>query len=97
MSPIEPINTNLGSIGSIGLGGKSEPVSNFKDALMDFVSNVNSSLKEGDRSAEQLAAGQIDLPTALIKQQDAVLSMQLLMSVRSELIGAYQDLSRITT
>ncbi|MEO1785069.1 flagellar hook-basal body complex protein FliE [Thermodesulfobium sp. 4217-1] len=97
MKPIEPINTNLGSIGSIGLGGKSEPTSNFKDTLMDFVSNVNSSLKEGDRSAEQLAAGQIDLPTALIKQQDAVLSMQLLMSVRSELIGAYQDLSRITT
>lgn len=97
MKPIEPINTNLGSIGSIGLVGKSEPVSNFKDALMGFVSNVNSSLKEGDRSAEQLAAGQIDLPTALIKQQDAVLSMQLLMSVRSELIGAYQDLSRITT
>jgi flagellar hook-basal body complex protein FliE len=97
MKPIEPINTNLGSIGSISLGGKSEPVSNFKDTLMDFVSNVNSSLKEGDRSAEQLAAGQIDLPTALIKQQDAVLSMQLLMSVRSELIGAYQDLSRITT
>ncbi len=97
MKPIEPISTNRGSIGSIGLGGKSEPTSSFKDTLMDFVSNVNSSLKEGDRSAEQLAAGQIDLPTALIKQQDAVLSMQLLMSVRSELIGAYQDLSRITT
>jgi flagellar hook-basal body complex protein FliE len=94
MKPIEPISANLGSL---GLGGKSEPVSNFKDTLMDFLSNVNSSLKEGDRSAEQLAAGQIDLPTALIKQQDAVLSMQLLMSVRSELIGAYQDLSRITT
>jgi|YelNatPaOPRAMG01_1025707.scaffolds.fasta_scaffold38803_2 flagellar hook-basal body complex protein FliE len=97
MKPIEPISANLGSLGSLGLGGKSEPVSNFKDTLMDFLSNVNSSLKEGDRSAEQLAAGQIDLPTALIKQQDAVLSMQLLMSVRSELIGAYQDLSRITT
>ncbi|AWB10991.1 flagellar hook-basal body complex protein FliE [Thermodesulfobium acidiphilum] len=94
MKPIEPINPN---IMPINLSWKSEPTSNFKDALMDFLGNVNSSLKEGDRAAEQLAAGQIDLPTALIKQEDAVLSMQLLMSVRSELIGAYQDLSRIIT
>ncbi|AEE15297.1 flagellar hook-basal body complex protein FliE [Thermodesulfobium narugense DSM 14796] len=94
MKPVEPINPN---ITPINLTGKSEPTSNFKDALMDFLGNVNSSLKEGDRAAEQLAAGKIDLPTALIKQEDAVLSMQLLMSVRSELIGAYQDLSRIIT
>ncbi|WP_448590014.1 flagellar hook-basal body complex protein FliE [Thermodesulfobium sp.] len=94
MKPIEPINSNLNPI---SLSNQAKPTSSFKDALLDFLGNVNTSLKEGDHAAEQLAAGQIDLPTALIKQEDAVLSMQLLMSLRNELIGAYQDLSRIIT
>ena len=84
-----------------GLSGpKTAPVQQigdkFAQALKSSISEVNQAQTNADHAAEQIAAGQTkDLHGAMIKLEEADISLRLMVQVRNKAVEAYQEIMRM--
>jgi len=84
-----------------GLSGqKTAPVQNIGDkfaaALSSSIAQVNQAQVGADRAAEQIAAGETkNLHEAMIKIEEADISLRLLVQVRNKAVEAYQEIMRM--
>lgn len=70
--------------------------SKFADALKDSISQVNQAQLNADHAAEQVAAGESkNLHEAMIKIEEAELSLRLMVQVRNKAVEAYQEVMRM--
>jgi len=68
----------------------------FAEALKNSLSAVNQSQIAADRAAEQVAAGESkNLHEAMIKLEEADISMRLMVQVRNKAVEAYQEIMRM--
>ena len=72
------------------IGGK------FADALKDSIGQVNQAQLSADRAAEQIATGETkNLHEAMIKLEEADISLRLMVQVRNKAVEAYQEIMRM--
>lgn len=70
--------------------------SQFGDALMKSISEINQAQLSADSAAEQVAAGDTkNLHEAMIKLEEADISMRLMVQVRNKAFEAYQEIMRL--
>ncbi len=79
---------------------KSAPVqqmgSKFGEALKNSIGAVNKAQVAADRAAEQIAAGETkNLHGAMIKLEEADISLRLMVQVRNKAVEAYQEIMRM--
>jgi flagellar hook-basal body complex protein FliE len=89
-SKIAPQN-NTGAIGSTDKSQKT-----FADTLKDAVQNVNTTMKEADVKAQDLAVGKAQsIEDVMIATEKANIAYHLMTSVRNKIIEAYQDIMKM--
>ena len=78
--------------------GPSESVGDkFAAALSNSINEVNQAQLEADRSAEQMAVGETkNLHEAMIKLEEADISLRLMVQVRNKAVEAYQEIMRMS-
>ena len=99
----EMINNIQGPGGiSSGKSAKSKAVVNdpnapsFKTTMKSFLKDVNSMQNHADESIEKMVAGEItDVHQVMLAVQEANLSFNLMMEIRSKMMDAYQELMRM--
>jgi len=79
---------------------KTSPVQDIGDkfgqALKASIAEVNQAQVSADRAAEQIAAGETkNLHDAMIKLEEADISMRLMVQVRNKAVEAYQEIMRM--
>jgi flagellar hook-basal body complex protein FliE len=68
----------------------------FQNALNDGIQKLDKSQNESSKNMETFATGgNIDIHTVMISAEKANLSMQLALQLKSKIIGAYKELSKI--
>jgi len=68
----------------------------FGEALKNSIAEVNQAQVSADRAAEQIAAGETkDLHGAMIKLEEADISLRLMVQVRNKAVEAYQEIMRM--
>lgn len=69
----------------------------FGQALKNSIAEVNQAQVSADRAAEQIAAGETkNLHGAMIKLEEADISMRLMVQVRNKAVEAYQEIMRMS-
>ncbi len=95
--PITPI-TPIGGISELGLVQKpaqaaSQEQFSFSSVLQDAINNVKETSAAENADAYNLALGQTDdLANLQINQQKALLSIELLQSVRNKVLDSYKEI-----
>ena len=70
--------------------------SKFTEALKDSISQVNQAQLDANHAAEQVAAGESkNLHEAMIKLEEADISLRLMVQVRNKAVEAYQEIMRM--
>ena len=70
--------------------------SRFGEVLKDSIAEVNRAQLSADRAAEQIAAGETkNLHEAMIKLEEAEISLRLMVQVRNKAVEAYQEIMRM--
>ena len=73
-----------------------EASSSFKDVLADAVTEVQKLQNEADTTIKQLVSGEIkDVTEALVAIERADVSFQTMMTVRSKVMTAYEEIMRM--
>ena len=68
----------------------------FGEALKNSIAEVNRAQVNADRAAEQIAAGETkNLHEAMIKLEEADISLRLMVQVRNKAVEAYQEIMRM--
>lgn len=68
----------------------------FGEALKTSIAEVNQAQISADRAAEQIAAGETkNLHGAMIKLEEADISLRLMVQVRNKAVEAYQEVMRM--
>ncbi len=68
----------------------------FGETLKTFMVEVNQAQVSADRAAEQIAAGETkNLHGAMIKLEEADISLRLMVQVRNKAVEAYQEIMRM--
>ncbi len=68
----------------------------FGEMLKDSIAEVNRAQVSADRAAEQIAAGETkNLHEAMIKLEEADISLRLMVQVRNKAVEAYQEIMRM--
>jgi flagellar hook-basal body complex protein FliE len=82
---------HVGPIPSTG-----ESVTSFKDTVKDLLADVNSKLVTSDQNIQDLAMGKTnDIEKVVTSVEEANLALQYTMAVRTKLMDAYQEISRM--
>jgi flagellar hook-basal body complex protein FliE len=81
-------------------GSKPAPVQDvagkFADALKGSLGQVNRAQLAADHAAQQVAAGETkNLHEAMIKLEEADISLRLMVQVRNKAVEAYQEIMRM--
>ena len=77
------------------LGG-STPAPSFRAFLADAVTEVQRLQSEADLTIKQLVAGEIkDVSEAMVAVEKADVSFQTMMTVRSKVMTAYEEIMRM--
>ena len=72
-----------------------KPAENFKNHLLDALGEVNALQHESDVAFTQLLTGEIEFHDAMIIAEQANLALQLTMAIRTKLLEAYQEITRM--
>jgi len=73
-----------------------EPVGRFAEWFDGQVGQLNTQLLQAEQGVQQLAAGDAaSLHDVMIRMEEARLSMQLAVQLRSRVLEAYQDVMRM--
>ena len=68
----------------------------FGEMLKTSINEVNQAQVSADRAAEQIAAGETkNLHGAMIKLEEADISLRLMVQVRNKAVEAYQEIMRM--
>lgn len=68
----------------------------FAEALKGSLAEVNQAQITADHAAQQIAAGETkDLHGAMIKLEEADISLRLMVQVRNKAVEAYQEIMRM--
>lgn len=68
----------------------------FKDMLADAVTEVQKLQTEADQTVKQLVAGEIkDVSEAMVAVEKADVSFRTMMTVRSKVLTAYEEIMRM--
>ena len=68
----------------------------FAQTLKTSIAEVNQAQISADRAAEQIAAGETkNLHGAMIKLEEADISLRLMVQVRNKAVEAYQEIMRM--
>ena len=80
-----------------GVGGvASDPNVTFKNTLQKMLSDVNDKLNTSDDNTRDLATGATgDIQKVSTSVEEANLAMQYMMSIRTKLLDAYSEISRL--
>ncbi len=90
-SSLTTAKDSLGSGKAVGGG-----VDTFAEQLKTALDKVNASQVQANEVTKQFLAGEIqDVHQVMIAMQEARLTMQLAVEVRSKIIEAYQEISRM--
>ncbi len=76
------------------------PVQGLSDKFTDFlkgsIAEVNQAQVAADRAAEQIAAGENkNLHEAMIKMEEADISLRMMVQIRNKAVEAYQEIMRM--
>lgn len=67
----------------------------FSEFLKGSMKEVNAQQKAADQAIEELATGESkDIHSTMIKMQQASVSLQMMMQVRTKIVDAYQEVMR---
>ena len=93
---INPLGGNVGASTS-GLSPKQETSGpSFSDVIKRSINEVAERQEASDQAMEDLATGRRrTLHEAMIQMEKADISFKLLMAVRTKLVSAYQEISRM--
>lgn len=97
MADISKIGQHLPQLGQVqrGQAGKAGGTS-FKDVLGGFLDEVNDLQLNMDESVKKFAAGEIkDVHQVMIAAEEADVSFQLMMKIRSKLLKAYDEVMKM--
>jgi flagellar hook-basal body complex protein FliE len=76
--------------------GTSDPNVTFKNTLMKMLGDVNDKINTSDDNTRDLATGATgDIQKVVTSVEEANLSMQYMMSIRTKLLDAYSEISRL--
>lgn len=68
----------------------------FAQALKNSIAEVNQAQLTADRAAEDIAAGQTrNLHEAMIRLEEADISLRMMVQVRNKAVEAYQEIMRM--
>jgi flagellar hook-basal body complex protein FliE len=82
---------NVSAIPSTG-----DATTSFKDTVKSLLSDVNDKLQISDTNMQDLATGRTnDLQKVVTSVEEANLALQYTMAVRTKLLDAYQEISRM--
>ena len=77
-------------------GGPAEAGPSFKDTVRQMLTDVNDKIVSSDQAQRDLAAGRTnDLQGVVTSVEEANLSLEFTMAMRSKLLEAYQEISRM--
>ena len=69
----------------------------FGDVLKNSIEQVNNAQVVADKAAQQVVAGETkNLHEAMIKLEEADISMRLMVQVRNKALDAYQEIMRMS-
>ena len=76
--------------------GTSDPNVTFKNTLMKMLGDVNDKINTSDDNTRDLATGATgDIQKVVTSVEEAYLSLQYMMSIRTKLLDAYSEISRL--
>ena len=81
-----------------GISGLSadKAMKSFSNVMGDYINDVNMKQKDAEKAVEIFSSGgNIDIHSVMIASEKANLSMQLTMQMRSKILQAYQEISRM--
>jgi flagellar hook-basal body complex protein FliE len=77
--------------------GAFDPNVTFKDTLQKMIGDVNDKLTTSDDNMRDLATGATnDIQKVVTSVEEANLSLQYMMSIRTKLLDAYSEISRLS-
>lgn len=83
---------NISPIPGIG----ESPTTSFKDTVKQMLEDVNTKITTSDQNVQDLATGKTDDQEKVITSvEEANLALQYTMSIRTKLLDAYQEISRM--
>jgi flagellar hook-basal body complex protein FliE len=92
-SPADAGKADSGTTGVPSIGG----VTSFKDTVKAFLSDVNTSINTSDKNTRDLAAGKTnDVNKVVTSVEEANLALQYTMAIRTKLLEAYSEVTRMT-
>jgi flagellar hook-basal body complex protein FliE len=85
---------NVGPIPGGGVAASGE--TSFKDTVMGMLNDVNSKIQTSDANTRDLATGATnDLSKVVTSVEEANLSLQYTLAIRSKLLAAYTQISNM--
>ena len=85
---------NISNIPGGATGG--DAVASFKDTVKQMLSDVNDKVVASDSNMKDLATGKTnDLQKVVTSVEEANLALQYTMAMRTKLLDAYQEISRL--
>jgi flagellar hook-basal body complex protein FliE len=80
-----------------GIPSQSDPNVTFKDTLTKMLSDVNDKINTSDDNTRDLATGATgDIQKVATSVEEANLALQYMMSIRTKLLDAYSEISRLS-
>ena len=77
-------------------GGDASGATSFKDTVKKMLADVNDKINTSDADTRDLATGATDdIQKVTTSVEEANLSLQYMMSIRSKLLDAYSEISRL--
>jgi flagellar hook-basal body complex protein FliE len=71
-------------------------VTSFKDTVKHMLEDVNTKLTTSDQNVQDLAVGRTnDVEKVVTSVEEANLALQYTMAIRTKLLDAYQEISRM--
>lgn len=90
------LNTHLKGLSQTRTSPTQQIGNKFGEALKNSIAEVNQAQVSADRAAEQIAAGETkNLHEAMIKLEEADISLRLMVQVRNKAVEAYQEIMRM--
>ncbi|GAC1542739.1 MAG: flagellar hook-basal body complex protein FliE [Candidatus Velthaea sp.] len=88
--------TDKPSIGPIPGGGDAAAQPSFRDTVKSMLSDVNDKINASDQNTRDLASGKTgDLQKVVTSVEEANLALQFTLAMRTKLLEAYQEISRM--
>ena len=87
--------TDTPHVSAIPTGG-ADGITSFKDTVKNLLDDVNTKLTTSDQNIQDLSVGKTnDIEKVVTSVEEANLALQYTMAVRTKLLDAYQEISRM--